>query len=341
MNILITGGAGYIGSHATRYLLDEGHKVVVVDNLSHGFQAAIDPRAIWMKISVQNFETMVDTLKDHHIEAVIHFAGYIEVGESVKSPSKYYENNLVGTFCLLEALRSTEVKKIVFSSTAAVYGNPLEVPIKETNPCRPINPYGHTKRASELMIHDYCQAYGMGYAVLRYFNVAGAAADGAIGEAHYPETHLIPKILQSLQNLQEPLKVFGHDYPTFDGTCIRDYIHVMDLVKAHALAVKAIRPGEGNIYNLGSEKGFSVKQVISTCEQVTGRKISYEVCARREGDPAILVASSEKIRRELGWVCDYPHLEQMIRHAWLWHSQHPQGYKSICPIINKLSVDFQ
>jgi UDP-glucose 4-epimerase len=326
MNILVTGGAGYIGSHATRYLLDRGHKVVVLDNLSQGHREAIDFRATVKQISIQNIESVIGVLKSYHIEAVLHFAGYIEVAESVKHPAKYYENNVAGTLALLEALREAQVKKIVFSSTAAVYGNPVEIPITENHPCNPVNPYGRTKFMSESMIQDYCAAYGLGYAILRYFNVAGASPDGLIGEAHHPETHLIPRILQSLLFQNEKLKIFGNDYNTKDGTCVRDYIHVMDLVTAHLLAVENLVEGRGDIFNLGSENGFTVTEVIAACEKVTQQKIPYEIHDRRAGDPAILVASSEKIRQTLNWKRQFPDLTDMIAHAWQWHSRYPYGY---------------
>lgn len=328
MKVLVTGGAGYIGSHAVRCLLDRGHDVVVYDDLSKGHREAIDKRASFVQGHTGDLKTLSDTLKKYSVEAVLHFAAFIEVGESVKDPGKYYENNVSCTLNVLKAMVQENIKKIVFSSTAAVYGNPTKTPIEETAACAPINPYGRSKWISEMIIHDHCQAHGLGYAILRYFNVAGAWPDGHMGEDHQPESHLIPKILLAALEPGQSVKIFGTDYPTADGTCIRDYLHVVDLAQAHILALKKITPGSGNIFNLGSESGFSVREVISTCEKVTGSKLKVDEEARRPGDPAVLVASSEKIRRTLNWERKFPHLEQIIRHAWLWHTQHPKGYQS-------------
>lgn len=326
MNVLVTGGAGYIGSHAVRCLLDQGHQVVVYDNLVKGHVEAIDKRAAFIAGHTGNVNHLREVLRSSSIEAVLHFAAFIEVGESVIDPGKYYENNVACTVSLLNAMALEKVKKIVFSSTAAVYGNPARTPIEEADLCNPINPYGRSKLISEMIIQDFCVAHDMGYAILRYFNVAGAWPDGHMGEDHHPETHLIPKILQAAINPSQPLKIFGTDYKTKDGTCIRDYLHVVDLANAHILALANIKPGQGNIFNLGSESGFSVRDVILVCEKVTKRKLNVIEEARRPGDPDILVASSGKIRKILNWERKYPELQQIVQHAWLWHTQHPNGY---------------
>ncbi|MGE3609013.1 MAG: UDP-glucose 4-epimerase GalE [Bacteriovoracaceae bacterium] len=330
MRILVTGGAGYIGSHAVKELIEEGHKVIVLDNLSKGHQEAIDSKAQFIVGSTSNLELLTQRLKVHKIEAVMHFAADIEVAESMENPQKYYQNNVTNTLTLLSAMKVSGVKKIVFSSTASVYGNPEQNPIREEHNCFPINPYGRSKMMAELMIQDFCNAYGIGYAILRYFNVAGASPDGKIGEDHHPESHLIPKILIAARD-KKSIKIFGTDYPTPDGTCIRDYVHVIDLVRAHILALDAIKEREGQIYNIGSEKGFSVREVIAACEKVTKQKIKTEETKRREGDTAILVASSAKIRRELNWEPEYPSIETIVEHAWKWHTSHPKGYEPQVP----------
>lgn len=328
MNVLVTGGAGYIGSHAVRCLLDDGHDVIVYDNLSKGHYEAIDERAVFLRGNTNDIEHLVDVMKNFDVEAVLHFAAFIEVGESVTDPGKYYENNVACTVSLLKAMVEANVKKIVFSSTAAVYGNPERFPIQENDLCSPINPYGRSKWMSEMIIQDFCRAHKIGYAVLRYFNVAGAWPDGQMGEDHHPETHLIPRILQAALT-GESVKIFGTNYPTMDGTCIRDYLHVVDLAQAHILALKNITFAEGHVFNLGSESGFSVRQVIKACEEVTGQKLNVVEEARRPGDPAVLVASSEKIRSVLGWERKYPDIKEIISHAWTWHTNYPQGYKSM------------
>jgi UDP-glucose 4-epimerase len=329
MRVVVTGGAGYIGSHAVRALLKQGHDVWVVDNLSHGYQAAVQPPAHFVNLDVADRPTLADLLRKSGIEAVLHFAAFIEVGESVKNPGKYYANNFSNGVSLLHAMRDANVKQLVFSSTAAVYGNPIRTPIDEDHPRDPINPYGRSKWMMEQAIADFSLAHGLGYAVLRYFNVAGASPDSVIGEAHEPESHLIPRVLAAAGNPKMPVNIFGTDYPTQDGTCIRDYVHVEDLVEAHLLALKAIEPGRGRTCNLGSENGFSVREVIEVCKKVTGRDIPVKEEARRPGDPAVLVATSNRIRAELGWTRRYAELETMVAHAWAWHQSHPQGYAQV------------
>jgi UDP-glucose 4-epimerase len=328
MRVLVTGGAGYIGSHAVRKLLKEGHEVVVLDDFSHGYRSAAESAASGQSRHVQIIEgkvsdrkLMTHVLRQNKIEAVMHFAAFIEVGESVVDPAKYYKNNFSGALEMMEAMREADVNRLVFSSTAAVYGNPKETPISEEQDLAPINPYGKSKMMVELAIEDYARAYGLGYAILRYFNVAGADPDGLIGESHEPESHLIPRILEAAIGRAETIGIFGTDYPTKDGTCVRDYIHVEDLVEAHVLAMNAIKPGQGNVFNLGSETGFTVREVIEACIKVTGTKIPVSEKPRRAGDPAVLVASSEKIRNTLGWKRKYPDLETIVSHAWNWHQK--------------------
>jgi UDP-glucose 4-epimerase len=326
---MVTGGAGYIGSHAVKALLGAGHSVTVLDNLSHGHRAAVDPRAVFVRGSTGDRVLVPRVLREGQIDAVMHFAADIEVGESVIDPGKYYENNFSNALALLDSMKKVGVSKIVFSSTAAVYGSPEKTPIEETQARAPINPYGRSKMMAEMAIEDYARAHGLGYAILRYFNVAGASPDATIGEDHQPESHLIPRILQSaLSGGTETMKLFGTDYPTRDGTCVRDYVHVADLVQAHVLALDRIENGKGEIYNLGSEQGFSVLEVLAACERVIGRKIDVKEEARRPGDPATLIASSRKISQGLGWTPKYPKLDTIIAHAWAWHQARPQGYRT-------------
>lgn len=326
MKVLVTGGAGYIGSHAVRALADRGDKVIVLDNLSHGHCKAIDSRATFVQGSTGNLELVLQTIRTHGIEAVLHFAADIEVGESVENPGKYYHNNFSNALRLLEAMKLADVKKIVFSSTAAVYGEPKRIPIEESAERAPINPYGRSKMMTEMAIEDFSRAHGLGYAILRYFNVAGAHPSGELGEDHFPESHLLPRILASAMkdSADSPVKIFGTDYATGDGTCVRDYVHVVDLVQAHLVALDRIEPGKGEVYNIGSESGFSIRQVIQAVEKVTGKKLHVEESARRPGDPASLVASSRKIQ-SIGWKRQYD-LETIVAHAWKWHTTHPQGY---------------
>ena len=329
MNILVTGGAGYIGSHAVRHLIELGHQVVVLDNLSNGHREAISPQATFREGSIADTKMVKDLLHGFSIEAVMNFAAFIEVGESVADPYKYYENNFGSTLSLLKVLVECGVKKFVFSSTAAVYGIPSEVPIPETHSKSPLSPYGRSKLMVEEVLADFAKVHELSYAVLRYFNVAGAHPDSSIGEDHRPETHLIPRILCSALDTAMTLSVYGTDYPTPDGTCIRDYVHVQDLVRAHSLALEHLKPGFTGAYNLGSQSGFSVLEVIEACKKITKKNFQIQNHPRREGDSPVLIASSEKIKRELGWTPQYPALDTIIEHAWNWHRSHPQGYSTM------------
>jgi UDP-glucose 4-epimerase len=325
MNVLVTGGAGYIGSHVVRQLGEAGHACVVYDNLSGGHPRAIGSATL-VRGDVGDREALTAALRDHEIEAVIHLAAYIEAGESVADPGKYFRNNTMGGLALLEAMRAAEVQRIVFSSTAAVYGQPERTPILETDCTEPINPYGASKLAVEFMLRGFAAAHGIAAVALRYFNVAGAHPDGDIGEDHDPESHLIPLVLQVPLGKRESVKILGDDYDTPDGTCIRDFIHVLDLADAHLLALDACRPGRVAVYNLGNGEGFSVLQVIETCREVTGHAIPAKVAPRRPGDPARLVASCERAKTQLGWQPKYPYIKAIVEHAWDWHRDHPEGY---------------
>jgi UDP-glucose-4-epimerase GalE len=326
MRILVTGGAGYIGSHSVRLFLARGHDVWVYDNLSLGHRAAVPTDRLIIG-DLNETQRLDHALMDRRIEAVVHFAAFSAVGESVREPGKYYQNNLVNTFNLLEVMRRQGVNRIVFSSTAAVYGSPEQQPITEEAPLAPINPYGRGKVTVEQALADYAAAYGWSYAALRYFNACGASPDGSIGEDHRPETHLIPLVLEAAQGRRPHIEIFGTDYPTPDGTCIRDYIHVDDLAEAHLLALEKLEPGKGLCYNLGVGRGYSVREVIKTAEEVTGKSVPVKEGPRRAGDPTMLVASAEKIQRELGWRPRFPELRQMIETAWNWHRNHPRGYR--------------
>ncbi|SEI04148.1 UDP-galactose 4-epimerase [Halobacillus karajensis] len=328
MTVLVCGGAGYIGSHAVAQLLDRNEKAVVVDNLQKGHGEAILDGVTFCHGDLRDQAFLDRVFQENEIHSVIHFAADSLVGESVEDPLQYYDNNVYGATCLLKAMARHEVKQIVFSSTAAVYGEPEHVPIQEDDRAVPTNPYGETKLAIEKMLQWAEQAHGIKHVVLRYFNVAGADPDGRIGEDHRPETHLIPIVLQVAQGKREKIMIFGDDYPTEDGTCIRDYIHVNDLVDAHLLAIDKLESdGESAIYNLGNGRGFSVKEVIDTARRVTVHPIPAEVSPRRPGDPAQLVASSEKAIKELGWKPKYKGLDPMIQTAWDWFRAHPDGYE--------------
>ncbi|HEV3079324.1 MAG TPA: UDP-glucose 4-epimerase GalE [Gemmataceae bacterium] len=326
MRILVTGGAGYIGSHTVRLLLSRGHEVWIYDNLSEGHRAAVPAERLIVG-DLCDVPQVDQLVMDRRIEAVIHFAAFTYVGDSVREPGKYYQNNLVNTLNLMECLRRNRVGRFVFSSTAATFGVPERAPITEDEPQRPINPYGSSKLAVERALADYAVAYGWGYAALRYFNAAGASPDAKIGEDHDPETHLIPLILQAILGQRPAIEIYGTDYPTPDGTCIRDYIHVDDLAAAHLLALENLQPGKGLRYNLGIGRGYSVREVIQAVESVTGKRVPVKEGPRRSGDPPVLVASSDRIQQELGWRPQYTDIRPIIETAWRWHSSHPRGYK--------------
>ena len=328
MAILVLGGAGYIGSHTVYELIDAGRDVVVADNLLTGFRAAVHPKARFYQLDIRDRSALDELFTKEKIEGVIHFAASSQVGESMSDPLKYYDNNLHGTMVLLQAMVAHGVDKIVFSSTAATYGEPERVPILETDRTDPTNCYGETKLAMEHMMRWVSRAHGLKYVALRYFNACGAHPSGAIGEAHNPETHLIPLILQVPNGQREKISIFGDDYPTKDGTCIRDYIHVSDLAQAHILALDhLLQGGESDVFNLGNGVGFTVKEVIDVARADTGHPIPAETCPRRAGDPAQLIASSKKAVEQLGWKPKYNDLNTIIASAWKWHSAHPRGYE--------------
>ena len=327
MHILVTGGAGYIGSHTVRALAAAGMTPVVFDNLSTGHAESVPEGVTLVKGDIHDIALVSETLKKYEIDGVIHFAASSLVGESMTDPAKYYENNVGGTLRLLMGMREAGVNKIVFSSTAAVYGEPEKTPIEEDFPHNPTNVYGRTKLVIENMMSDFTKAYGFRYVALRYFNAAGAAFDGTIGEAHDPESHLIPIILKAAQGVRDHIAIYGTDYPTPDGTCIRDYIHVVDLADAHVLAMKyLLQGGDSNYFNLGSENGFSVRDIIDTAKAVTGIDFKVTEEARRPGDPAVLIASSKKCKETLGWQPAHSDTKEIIATAWKWHKSHPYGF---------------
>ena len=327
MAILVAGGAGYIGSHMVKDLVEHGQEVVVADNLSTGHRDAINPKAKFYEGDIRDRKFLDKIFDNEDIEAVVHFAAFSIVPESMSKPLKYFDNNTGGMITLLEAMRDHNIKYIVFSSTAATYGVPEHMPIKETDPQNPINPYGLSKLMMEKMMHWADKAYGIKFVALRYFNVAGAAPDGTIGEDHGPETHLVPIILQVAQGKRKELSIFGDDYNTPDGTNVRDYVHVMDLADAHILAIKYLEAGnESNAFNLGSSTGFSNKQILEAAREVTGKPIPAKMAPRRPGDPDSLVAASDKARNVLGWSPKYDDVHDIIATAWKWHSTHPKGY---------------
>ena len=328
MAILVCGGAGYIGSHAVHALVEKGEQVVIVDNLQTGHRGALNPAAKFYEGDIRDASVLDKIFTENKIEAVIHFAANSLVGESMEKPLLYFNNNVYGMQVLLEAMVRHGVDKIVFSSTAATYGEPKRVPIHEDDETCPTNTYGETKLTMEKMMKWVSRAHGVRYVSLRYFNAAGALPDGSIGEDHRTETHLIPLILQVPTGRRDHITVFGDDYPTPDGTCLRDYIHVVDLADAHVRALAYLRRGgESDIFNLGNGQGFSVKEMIAAAEQATGRTIKVEIGARRAGDPAQLIASSEKARAVLGWQPVFTDVAQVIGTAWRWHAQHPHGYE--------------
>jgi UDP-glucose 4-epimerase len=326
MRVLICGGAGYIGSNMTAMLSKSGHEPVVFDNLSTGHRTAIQEFPL-IQGDLQDYNLLLQTLKEYEIQAVMHFAALIEVGESVQLPLKYYHNNLCNTHNLLTTMEATEVEKFVFSSSAAVYGMPQEVPINEQAPTIPINPYGETKLAVERMCHFQSAAGKLRYASLRYFNAAGAGNNSSLGEDHRPESHLIPLIIKAALGKKSQVEIYGTDYPTPDGTCIRDYIHIDDLCSAHLLALEELQRSSELTYNLGNSSGYSVKEVIETVKKVSGKDFKTVESPRRAGDAAVLIADAAKIKKELGWKPKFETLEKIVASAWEWHSRHPNGYK--------------
>lgn len=328
MPVLICGGAGYIGSHCVYELIEKGEKVVVIDNLQTGHINAVHKSAIFYQGDIRDIDFLNTVFSKHNIEAVIHFAANSLVGESMTEPLKYFDNNVHGMEVLLKAMVLNNVRKIVFSSSAAVYGEPKSIPIKEFDLAEPTNPYGETKLAMEKIMKWVDTAHGIKYVSLRYFNVAGAHPNGLIGEDHNPETHLIPLVLQVPLKKREKINVYGNDYNTKDGTCIRDYIHVMDLISAHLLALEYLRKGnDSNIFNLGNGLGFTVNEIIEASEEVIETSIAKEIISRRPGDPAILIASSEKAKNILGWVPEYTEIKDIISSAWEFHRKNVNGYE--------------
>ncbi len=328
MAVLVLGGAGYIGSHTVYELVDRGEEVVIADNLETGYLEAVHQKAKFYKGDIRNRAFVDEIFEKESIEAVIHFAANSLVGESMTNPLKYYDNNLCGTKVLLESMVAHGIDKIVFSSTAATYGEPERIPILETDQTKPTNTYGETKLSMEKMFHWTGVAHKLSFVSLRYFNACGAHKSGTIGEAHHPETHLIPLILQVPNGQREAITVFGDDYDTKDGTCVRDYIHVTDLAQAHILALEYLRKGgASDIFNLGNGVGFTVKEVIECAREVTNHPIPAIIAQRRAGDPAKLIASSEKAKSILGWKPEHADLKEIIASAWKWHSTHPNGYK--------------
>jgi UDP-glucose 4-epimerase len=325
VKLLVTGGAGYIGSIVAQQLLDAGHEVVVLDNLSRGHREAVPDGARLVEVDLLDSERLGEAVAEG-FDGALHFAAFALVAESVAQPELYYRNNVVGSLNLLDALRAAGVQRLVFSSTCAVYGEPEVVPMDEATPTRPVNAYGASKLAVDGMISDACRAHGLGAVSLRYFNVAGAS--GCLGEDHEPETHIIPNVLRAAQGLQPEVQIFGTDYPTPDGTAVRDYIHIEDLASAHLLALDGARAGEHRIFNLGNGNGFSVREVIDAAREVTGLEIPVGEAPRRPGDPPQLVAASGKIRAELGWEPRKPALAEMVGDAWAFAQSHPHGYAS-------------
>jgi UDP-glucose 4-epimerase len=326
MNILICGGAGYIGSNMTAMLVEKGYNAIVYDNLSKGHKAAVVQGAKFVYGDLADYDKLVRVLKGEKIDAVMHFAAFIEVGQSVDDPLGYYHNNFCNTLNLLKAMEFTGVRKFVFSSTAATYGMPEVVPIVESLPKNPINPYGESKWAVERMCRFQSLTGRLNYAALRYFNACGAGLDGTLGEAHNPESHLIPLIIQAAMGKREDIKIFGTDYDTPDGTCIRDYIHIEDLCQAHLLALEKLDDNSELVYNLGNGNGYSVREVIETVKRISGRDFKVSEVARRPGDPAILTADASKALKQLKWQPKWKKLDDIVLSAWKWHQSHPNGY---------------
>lgn len=328
MSILVVGGAGYIGSHMVKRLIEQGQEVVVVDNLSTGHRKAVDEKARFYEGDIRNHVFLKGVFDRENIDTVVHFAAFSIVPESMEKPLKYFDNNTAGMVALLEEIRDHDVKRIIFSSTAATYGVPEKSPIEENDRQAPINPYGESKLMMEKIIRWADQAYGIKFVALRYFNVAGAYPDGSIGEDHGPETHLTPIILQVAAGQRDQLKIFGDDYNTPDGTNVRDYVHVLDLVDAHILAINYLKAGnDSDVFNLGSSTGFSVKQMVEAAREVTGEPIPAEIAERRPGDPDSLIAASQKARDVLQWQPQYDDVKEIIQTAWNWKQQHPRGYE--------------
>ena len=327
MNICVIGGAGYIGSHAVKLLVERGHEVTCIDNLSNGHRAAVNAKAHFYVVDAGNTFGLIDVFGKQKVEAVMHFAASAYVGESVTDPRKYYRNNVANTVSMLDALHVAGIKKLVFSSTCATYGVPAKVPMTEDLPQSPINPYGESKLMVEHILRDVAAAEGLAFAAPRYFNVAGCAPDGAIGEDHRPETHLIPVLLQVALGQKSHVDLFGTDYPTKDGTCVRDYIHVWDLVEAHLVLLENLKPGRGIFYNLGVGKGLSNREIIESVRRVTGHAIPVKEGPRRAGDPPELWASPEKIKKELGWSAKFTSVDETVKTAWEWFRSNPRGYE--------------
>ncbi|WP_435011783.1 UDP-glucose 4-epimerase GalE (plasmid) [Tundrisphaera lichenicola] len=325
MKILLTGGAGYIGSACLRWLLKNGHDPIAFDNMAEGNVASV-PEGRLVVGDIVDTDLLTRTLKDHKVEAVMHFAALASVPLSISDPESYWKVNTVGTKSVLDAMRAADVSKIVFSSTAATYAFGVEMPIRETTPQVPETPYGSTKLSAERMIKDYSRAYGMSYTIFRYFNASGADPDGQFGESRHVEGHIIPLTLLVAVGRREKLKIFGGDWETRDGTCVRDYVHTDDLAQAHQLAVEALGPGVGTDYNLGSGTGTTILEVLQAAEKAVGRPIPHEIVGRRPGDPGTLIATPEKVVRELGWSPRYPDIESIVATAWKWHESHPDGY---------------
>lgn len=327
MRVVVTGGAGYIGSHAVRALKDSGHDVAVLDDMSAGHEEAVPKGVPIVTARIHDRDAVKKLLVEHRADAVMHFAAWLAVGESVQKPIDYYQNNVAGTLAVLDAMRDAGVKRFIFSSTCAVYGEPSRVPIDETLDKNPINAYGETKLTIERALPHLERAYGIKWIALRYFNAAGAHPDGSIGEDHADEVHVIPLAIRAA-NGGTPLKVFGEDYPTPDGTCLRDYIHVCDLADAHIRALEALERGApSGAFNVGTGTPHSVKSVIDTVSRVVGNPVAWQSAPRRPGDPAVLYAAADRARNELGWRPNYTDLEVIVRHAWQWHRSHPRGYR--------------
>ena len=325
MNILLTGGAGYIGSATLRWLLKHGHRAIAFDNLAEGNARAV-PEGHLVTGDILDTDRLAATLVEHQVDAVMHFAALASVPLSISDPASYWRVNVAGTKSVLDAMRQADVRRIVFSSTAATYAFGVEMPIRETTPQLPKTPYGTTKLAAEWLIRDYAQAYNLGYTILRYFNASGADPDGQFGEGRHVEGHLVPLTLMVAVGKREKLKIFGGDWDTPDGTCVRDYVHTDDLAQAHPLAVEALEPGVGRAYNLGSGTGTSILEVLRACEAAVGRPIAHEIVDRRPGDPGTLIATPDLIRSELGWRPRFESIGSIVETAWRWHSTHPDGY---------------